>query len=69
MIRVTGGKGGVGKSTFAILLLYELLRENKKVLLCDCDVECANDYLLLGEKLNSPVQKVFGIFPGLDKKM
>jgi len=68
MIGVTGGKGGVGKSTFAILLLCELLKKNKKVLLCDCDVECPNDYLLLGEKLINSVQKIFGTFPKLDKR-
>ena len=68
MIGVTGGKGGVGKSTFAILLLCELLKKNKKVLLCDCDVECPNNYLLLGEKLINSVQKIFGTFPKLDKR-
>jgi len=33
----TGTKGGVGKSTFAILLAFKLSK-NKKFVLFDCDV-------------------------------
>lgn len=66
-IGITGGKGGVGKSTVAVLLANKLVRENKKVLLCDCDVECPNDYLLLGQKLKKPRQKVMAEFPKLNK--
>ncbi|XOB41086.1 MAG: P-loop NTPase [Candidatus Nealsonbacteria bacterium] len=66
-IAVTGGKGGVGKSTVAILLANKLARENKKVILCDCDVECPNDYLLLSQKLKKPRQKVMAEFPTLNK--
>jgi MinD superfamily P-loop ATPase len=46
-IAITGGKGGTGKSTVAILMANKFAKEGKKVLLCDCDVECPNDYLLL----------------------
>jgi len=67
-IAVSGGKGGVGKSTVAVLFANELVRKNKKVLLCDCDVECPNDYLLLGQKLKKPVKKVYAEFPKLIKK-
>jgi len=67
-IVVTGGKGGVGKSTVAILLANKLIHEGKKVILCDCDVECPNDYLLLGEKLKKSARRVFADFPVLDKK-
>lgn len=66
-IAITGGKGGVGKSTFSILFANQLIREGKKVLLCDCDVECPNDYLLLGQKLKKPKKKVFADFPKLIK--
>jgi len=67
-ISITGGKGGVGKSTVAILFANKLVRKNKKVILCDCDVECPNDYLLLGQKLRKPRQKVYAEFPKLIKK-
>jgi len=66
-IAITGGKGGTGKSTVSILLLNQFLQEGKKVVLCDCDVECPNDYLLLGEKLKSPRQKTYTEFPYLIK--
>lgn len=66
-IGITGGKGGVGKSTVAILLANKLRSKGEKVILCDCDVECPNDYLLLGEKLKSPAQKVYAQFPQLDE--
>ncbi len=67
-IAVSGGKGGVGKSTVAVLLANKFFREGKSVVLCDCDVECPNDYLLLGEKLGKPVKKVYAEFPKLNKK-
>jgi len=67
-IAVTGGKGGTGKSTFAILLFNELVRKGKKVILCDCDVECPNDYLLLGKTLKKPKEKAYIEYPKLDKR-
>jgi len=67
-IAVTGGKGGTGKSTVAVFLANEYIKKGKKVILVDCDVECPNDYLLIGEKLTNPVKKVYGEFPVLDKK-
>ena len=67
-IAITGGKGGTGKSTVAVLLANKLLKEGKKVILCDCDVECPNDYLLVGKKLKKSAKEVFADFPVLDKK-
>lgn len=66
-IAISGGKGGTGKSTVAILLANKFIKENKRVILCDCDVECPNDYLLLGQKLEKPREKVFAEFPRLNK--
>ncbi len=66
-IAITGGKGGAGKSTCAILFARELIKKGKQVLLCDCDVECPNGYLLLGQKLKKPVEKIYAEFPTLNK--
>ena len=67
-IAITGGKGGTGKSTVAILLANKFVKQNKKVILVDCDVECPNDYLLLSQKLKRSVKKIFMEFPKLDKR-
>jgi len=67
-IAITGGKGGTGKSTVAILSAVDLIKKGKKVILCDCDVECPNDYLLLGQKLEKKVEKIYAEFPELIKK-
>ncbi len=67
-IAITGGKGGTGKSTVAVLTANKLIKEGKRVVLVDCDVECPNDYLLLGKKLKKSIKKVFTDFPVLDKK-
>ncbi len=67
-IAITGGKGGTGKSTVSVLMANKLVSAGKKVILCDCDVECPNDYLLLGRKLKKPEQKITAEFPKLNKK-
>ncbi len=65
IIASTGAKGGVGKSTFAILLALKFSKE-KKVVLCDCDVECPNDFLILNQKLQNS-KPIYQNFPELDK--
>ena len=67
-IAITGGKGGVGKTTITIFLAKKYLKEGKRVLLCDCDVECPNLHILLKEKLKKPFKKIFAFFPRLNKK-
>jgi len=67
-IAITGGKGGVGKSTVAILLANKLRRQGKKVVLADLDVECPNDYLLLSQTLGKSEGKTYAQFPKLDKE-
>ena len=67
-IAILSGKGGTGKSTFSLLLGKNLAEEGKKVLLCDCDVECPNDYILSGSKIGKARKKVFSLFPKLDKR-
>ena len=44
---VTGGKGGVGKSTVTVNLAVELSRRGRKVLLCDLDLGLANVDIML----------------------
>ncbi|RLG68564.1 P-loop ATPase [archaeon] len=63
----TGGKGGTGKSTFAVLYAAKLMREGKKVVLCDCDVECPNDHILLNIKL-SENKPIYRNFPVIDRE-
>jgi len=67
IIASTGVKGGVGKSTFAILFAFKMLEKNKKIVLCDCDVECPNDYLILKQKLKNP-KPIYQEFPVLNEK-
>lgn len=76
-IAITGGKGGTGKSTVSILLANKLKKEGKTVVLCDCDVECPNDHLLLGLKLEERKacppkleerRRVYAKFPKLNKE-
>ncbi len=48
IIGVTGGKGGTGKSFFAINLAAALAKKGKKVILLDCDPDSPSDHILLG---------------------
>ena len=66
-VAVSGVKGGVGKSTFSVLLALKLAKEKKKVMLCDLDVECPNDYLLLNQKLENP-EKIYTYLPKLKEE-
>jgi len=65
LIASTGGKGGTGKSTFAILSALKFSNQGNRVLLCDCDIECPNDHLLLGIELSEP-EPIYQKFPELD---
>jgi flagellar biosynthesis protein FlhG len=47
LVMVTGGKGGVGKTTIALNLALELARAKKRVLLVDLDLGLANVHVLL----------------------
>jgi len=67
-IGITGGKGGTGKSTVAVLMANDFVKKSKKVVLVDCDVECPNDYLLTGVKLQKAKKRIYADFPVLDQK-
>lgn len=47
VITVASGKGGTGKTTFAVNLAYALAHRGDKVRLLDCDVEEPNDHLFV----------------------
>lgn len=67
-IAVTGGKGGTGKSSVAILMALSRLDAGERVLLADCDVECPNDYILLGiDELKTPIKKTYASYPVFDE--
>lgn len=51
VISITGGKGGVGKSSLGIKLALTLAEMGKKVLLVDSDVNLSNIAVKLGEPL------------------
>ncbi|MBQ9274576.1 MAG: MinD/ParA family protein [Succinivibrio sp.] len=51
VITVTGGKGGVGKSSVSLNLAVALCQQGKKVLLFDADLGLANIDVMLGLKV------------------
>lgn len=64
-IAITGGKGGTGKSTTAVLAAKEISQKNK-VLLVDLDVECPNDYLLTNSQLDNRIGVTEAYLPEID---
>lgn len=55
VIGVTGGKGGVGKTTVAVNLAVALVELGFRVALVDGDVDAPNGAILLGLPLENPV--------------
>lgn len=58
-ISIVSGKGGVGKSSFAVNFALELLNLKKKVLLFDLDVGMGNVDILLGLQANTSFVEMF----------
>lgn len=58
-ISVVSGKGGVGKSNFAVNFSLELLKIKKKVLLVDLDVGMGNIDILLGLNATKTIVDMF----------
>lgn len=50
VLTITSGKGGVGKSSFAINLSLALQQQGKKVLLVDADIGMSNIDIMLGQR-------------------
>lgn len=47
-ISITAGKGGVGKTSFAVKIAKELALKNNRVLLIDCDYNLSNTAIKMG---------------------
>lgn len=54
MISVSGGKGGVGKSTVAVNIAEALVHSGYRVTLTDADVDGPDDHILLNIPLRNP---------------
>ncbi|MFH1471145.1 MAG: P-loop NTPase, partial [Candidatus Micrarchaeota archaeon] len=65
IVGVTGGKGGTGKTVFAVNLAVALAKKGVKVRLIDCDVDCPSAHIVLGTELKSK-QKVESFVPRID---
>lgn len=59
IISITGGKGGIGKSTLSINLATAFAKANRKVLLFDADLGLANLDVLLGLHVKKNIHDVF----------
>ena len=58
VIAVTGGKGGVGKTTVSVNLAMALSRSGRRVMLLDADLGLANVDVLLGLKADKNLSHV-----------
>lgn len=59
IISVCSGKGGTGKTFFALNFAYSLASMGKKVLLADLDFNLSNLHLLLNETSENPISEFF----------
>jgi flagellar biosynthesis protein FlhG len=58
-IAVSGGKGGVGKTTISVNLATWMARAGTKTLLVDADLGMANSHILCGLKAEKTVENFF----------
>lgn len=66
VIAVTGGKGGVGKTTVSVNLAMALARQGRRVMLLDADMGLANVDVLLGLKAEKNLSHVINGHCNLD---
>lgn len=57
-ISITGGKGGVGKTSISLKLARELARKGFRTLLLDCDFNLSNTAIKLGIPVQSNFEKL-----------
>jgi flagellar biosynthesis protein FlhG len=57
IITVSGGKGGIGKTFFAVNFAVELKSRGNRVLIFDADINLSNSYLLLNVDDNNNIQE------------
>jgi flagellar biosynthesis protein FlhG len=57
-IAITGGKGGVGKTSVALKTAQELSRAGHKTLLIDCDSNLSNTAIKMGLPLDNKFEKL-----------
>lgn len=67
IITIASGKGGTGKTTFAVNLAYALSGAGKNVRLLDCDVEEPNDHLFVNPEWEGE-ENVTALKPVLDQE-
>lgn len=59
-ISITGGKGGVGKTSIALKTAVELARGGNRTLLIDCDSNLSNTAIKLGLPVDNKFEKLLG---------
>ncbi len=52
-ICITGGKGGVGKTSISLKMAKEISQQVNRVLLIDCDYNLSNTAIKLGRPLSN----------------
>lgn len=57
-ISITGGKGGVGKTSIALKTAHELARAGYRTLLIDCDSNLSNTAIKMGLPLDNKFEKL-----------
>lgn len=57
-ISITGGKGGVGKTSIALKMAQELARVGHRTLLIDCDSNLSNTAIKLGLPIDNKFEKL-----------
>jgi flagellar biosynthesis protein FlhG len=57
-ISITGGKGGVGKTSIALKTAKEMAATGRRILLIDCDSNLSNTAIKLGLPLDNKFEKI-----------